>query len=145
GSGAKMGVLIDALLSLARLSRKQLKRDRVDISALAGEAAAGLMSANPERQGSMTIAAGVEAGADRELVRVVLENLLSNAFKYSAKTPGARIEVGMIGAEFFVKDNGAGFDMADAGQLFAPFQRLHTPAEFPGTGIGLATVQRIVN
>ncbi len=149
----KMGELIDALLSLARLTRSELKTSRVDLSVLAGEVLAQLAALDPHRAVETHVQPGITADADPRLARALLENLLGNAWKFTAKAPRARIDVGEIeiatsaGREVsvFVRDNGAGFDMAFASKLFAPFQRLHAAVEFPGTGIGLATAQRIVH
>jgi len=144
----RMGQLIDDLLNLSRLSRTEMSLQSVDISALAAEVAAALKQAEPSRNVVFDIAPKVVARGDKRLLAVVLENLISNAWKFTSKHPSARIEVGVAeknGARaYFVRDDGAGFDMAHVGNLFTPFQRLHGAAEFPGTGIGLATVRRIV-
>jgi signal transduction histidine kinase len=142
----RMGALIDDLLGLARLSRSPLKRQQVDVSLIARQVAAELAS---RQAGAVDLAIedGLTAHADARLVTVLLENLIGNAWKFSGKQDRPRIEVGRAVAPrraFFVRDNGAGFNMAYAHRLFAPFQRLHSAAEFEGTGIGLATVQRIV-
>jgi PAS domain S-box-containing protein len=143
----KMGELIDALLSLARVTRSELKLQQVDLSALAREVAAGLRASQPERTAEIVAQESLHAEVDARLARALLENLLGNAWKFTSKVPDTRIEFGADpdDGSFFVRDNGAGFDMAYAKKLFAPFHRLHTVAEFPGTGIGLATVQRIVH
>jgi PAS domain S-box-containing protein len=145
----KMGELIDGLLSLARVTRSELKRDRVELSAVAREATARLTASEPHRTVSVRVQEDLYAVADARLVRAMMDNLLGNAWKFTSRVPSACIEFGAIekdgAAAFFVRDNGAGFDMAFASKLFAPFQRLHTAEEFPGTGIGLATVQRIVH
>jgi PAS domain S-box-containing protein len=147
-SARKMADLIDGLLSLARLTRSDLKPTRVDLSALAREEAAQLAAAEPERAVDVRIQPQLHAQVDARLARALLHNLLGNAWKFTGRSKDARIEVGAMeqGASpvFFVRDNGAGFDMAFAGKLFAAFQRLHGGNEFPGTGIGLATAQRIV-
>jgi light-regulated signal transduction histidine kinase (bacteriophytochrome) len=148
-SGRRMSELIDALLALSRIGRQEMRHEGVDVSALALAILEGLREGEPGRDVAVSVAPGLEARADRALLRVVLENLLGNAWKYSAGRPGARIEVrattGADGARWFtVRDNGAGFDMAHADQLFLPFRRLHSEREFPGHGIGLATVARIV-
>ena len=144
----RMGQLIDDLLNLSRLTRSDMCRKQVDLSALAEEVVIWLQKLQPERQVEIAIAPGLVAHGDQRLLRVALENLLENAWKFTAKRPRARIEFGatqLDGATvYFVRDNGAGFDMAYADKLFGVFQRLHTTAEFEGTGIGLATVQRIV-
>jgi light-regulated signal transduction histidine kinase (bacteriophytochrome) len=143
-----MGQFIDALLHLARLGRAELKRQPLDLSNLA-RAVAGELTANyPARQVELQVEEGLTAEADMQLMHVVLENLLENAWKFTAKRPDARVEFGAVrGAPvpaYFVRDNGAGFDMAHVRQLFHPFQRLHRESEFSGTGIGLATVKRVV-
>lgn len=144
----RMGNLIDDMLELARVSRKELKRVDVDLAALAGEIAAALGELAPQRRAEWRIAPGLAAKADPVLVRALLDNLLGNAWKFTAERDTALIEVGLarFGAEdvFFVRDNGAGFEMAYAGKLFQPFQRLHDAKRFEGTGIGLAIVHRIV-
>jgi PAS domain S-box-containing protein len=146
----RMGALIDALLSLSRVARIELRRERLDLSAIA-RASAAQLAASDVAHGAIevTVADGLYAAADPHLARTVLDNLLSNARKFASRVPHARIEVGATETEdsraFFVRDNGAGFDMEFADKLFVPFQRLHTVTEFPGTGIGLATVQRIVH
>jgi len=144
----KMGELIDALLSLARVTRSDLKPERVDLSAVAHAAATAIASADPARSVELVIEPGLVAEIDPRLARAIFDNLLGNAWKFTRGTLGARVAVGLSkdGAPtFFVRDNGAGFDMAFTSKLFGPFQRLHTVGEFPGTGIGLATVQRIVH
>jgi light-regulated signal transduction histidine kinase (bacteriophytochrome) len=143
-----MNDLIEDLLSLSQISRAFMSRDRVDLSALSQQIRAELSAAKSDRTVEWVIADGLTCDADPRLVRVLLENLLGNAWKYTSKRASARIEVGSDKHHgetvFFVSDNGAGFSMEHADKLFAPFQRLHTTAEFPGTGIGLATVHRIV-
>jgi two-component system, NtrC family, sensor kinase len=148
-SAQRMGELIDDLLLLSRVGRAGLVRDRVDLSGIARVAAEELQRKDPDRQVTICIEEPLSAEADDGLMRVLLENLLGNAWKFTANVPAARIEVRAEqkegGTVFFVRDNGAGFDMSYAEKLFNPFQRLHTEAEFPGTGIGLATVHRIVD
>lgn len=145
----RMAELIDDLLTLSHVSRGERKNEQVDLSALAREIVAGLRQRDPGRDVSFVVAPGASAKGDSRLLRVVLENLLANAWKFTAKHAGARIEFGFFTREgkraFFVKDDGAGFDMAYAGKLFGPFQRLHSMTEFEGSGIGLATVQRIIH
>ncbi|MCL4294638.1 MAG: PAS domain S-box protein [Anaerolineae bacterium] len=147
----RMAELIDDLLTLSRLTRSEMRREPVNLSLLAQAIAAELRKSEPDRRVEFDIAPGLVVTADAPLMRVALENLLGNAWKYTAKHPSARIEVGRLApvnngkATYFVRDDGAGFDMAYAGKLFGAFQRLHTPAEFEGTGIGLATVQRIIH
>jgi PAS domain S-box-containing protein len=145
----KMAGLIDALLSLSRVSRGELHRQAVDLTAIVRACVARLASAEPNRTVELVIEEGVRAEIDPSLARVLLENLVTNAWKFTGRTAAPRVEFGVTGRDdartFFLRDNGAGFDMAYAEKLFAPFQRLHTVREFPGTGIGLATVQRIVH
>ena len=145
----RMSGLIDALLSLARVTRGELRRERIDLTAIARAAASRLAAAEPHRGVTVAIADGLWVDADPDLARTVVDNLLGNAWKFTSDAAAPRIEVGATGdggrRALFVRDNGAGFDMAFAGKLFAPFQRLHTVAEFPGTGIGLASVQRILH
>jgi light-regulated signal transduction histidine kinase (bacteriophytochrome) len=145
----RMAVLIDDMLVLSRISRTQVNRERVDISSLAQAVAEELGNQNPERSVAVNIQSDLSTYADRGLMRVLLNNLLGNAWKFTARTSNARIELSSQtqgkDTVFFVKDNGAGFDMAHANMLFQPFQRLHDEADFPGTGIGLATVQRVVD
>ncbi|MFB3820148.1 MAG: ATP-binding protein [Candidatus Methylomirabilales bacterium] len=145
----RMGELIDALLGLSRVSRAEMQRQAVDLGALARDVERDLRRAEPERRVEFVIAPGLAVHGDPSLLRAVLHNLLGNAWKFTAHRPDARIELGVSHADgrpvYWVRDNGAGFDMAYAGKLFAPFQRLHRQDEYPGTGIGLATVQRIVH
>ena len=144
-----MGELIDALLALSRVSRVELRAERVDLSALATAIARELKESQPDRQVEFDIAPGLVVEADSRLFRAMLGNLMENAWKYSAQRPVARIELGRSdsdnGAVYFVRDNGVGFDMAYVGRLFGAFQRLHRQAEYAGTGVGLATVQRILH
>lgn len=144
----RMGQLIDELLDLSRIGRAPLNRTQVDLSAMAREVVDELSEAYPERTVAVTIPSGIRGWADPLLVRVVLQNLLDNAWKYTGRSPEAAIAFGETEKEgepvYFVADNGAGFDMEYADKLFGPFQRLHTDAEFEGTGIGLATVRRII-
>jgi len=144
----RMGELIDALLSLSRVSRGEMRREVVDVSALARSIAAELQQTQPERDVTFLIEDGILANGDARLLRVVLENLLGNAFKFTRQHARATIEFGMSpGTEkptYFVRDDGAGFDMAYANKLFRAFHRLHPGTDFDGTGIGLVTVQRIV-
>jgi PAS domain S-box-containing protein len=145
----KMSALIDALLALSRVTRAELKQELVDISALAETVVADLRRAEPRREVAVNIEPGLVVQGDQRLLRAALENLIGNSWKFTAKTPGARIDLFSReeGSEraFHVRDNGAGFEMEYAGKLFGAFQRLHSPSEFGGTGIGLATVQRIVH
>ena len=144
-----MGGLIDAVLQLSRLARGELKRKKLDLSKIVDAIVSVLKELQPDRDMTFKIAHGVTAAGDEQLIKVALQNLLGNAVKYTGKTKQARIEFGVTNGDgrnvYFVRDNGAGFDMSFADKLFAPFQRAHAPAEFEGTGIGLATVQRIIN
>jgi len=140
-----MGNLMDGLLALARIGRAPLRIASVDVSRIAEEIVAELRNREPDRVVSVAIASGLVIRADERLVTVALENLLGNAWKFTAKVANAEIEVGARGDALYVRDNGAGFDMAHATKLYAPFQRLHGPSEFAGDGIGLATVARIIS
>jgi light-regulated signal transduction histidine kinase (bacteriophytochrome) len=149
-STQRMKALIDALLALARVSRHALEGQSVDFSALARLIAAELHRRQPTRQVNWVIADGLTTYGDPQLLHIVLDNLLSNAWKFTSTNAQARIEVGGQAAPdgtvvVFVRDNGAGFDMAYVDRLFGAFQRLHRDTEFPATGIGLATVQRIIH
>ena len=145
----KMATLIDDLLKLSRITRSELKREDVNLSALADEVIEELRKQEPERIVQCAIEPGVIVWGDVRLLRVVLDNLIGNAWKFTSKRPEARIEFGRQMQDdepvYFVRDNGAGFDMAYAEKLFGAFQRLHDSSEFPGTGIGLATAQRIIH
>lgn len=162
----RMGQLINDLLNLSRITRAEFTRQPVDLAALAREIAAELRQRDPGRQAEFVVADRLEANGDARLLRSALQNLMENAWKFTGSQPQARIEVGQIAeagmqpsnlvalqqpevanpqsSVFFVRDNGVGFDMAYADRLFAPFQRLHSAQTFPGTGIGLVTVQRII-
>jgi signal transduction histidine kinase len=148
GASQRMGQLIDDLLSLFRLTRTEMRPEKVDLSELAQSIAAELRHTLPDRVVRFVIAEELSVNGDRGLLRLALENLLGNAWKFTAKKPCATIEFGAKGDNgtrtYFVRDDGAGFDMAYVDKLFAPFQRLHGATEFQGTGIGLATVQRII-
>jgi len=148
GASVRAGRLIDDLLEFSRLSRGEIVRELVDLSVMARRIVEELGYADPTRKPSVEIAPSLSAHAGAQLIDVVLQNLLGNAWKFTAKNPDARIAFGIAEQQprtpYFVQDNGVGFDMAYAGKLFAPFQRLHKEADFPGTGIGLATVSRIV-
>jgi PAS domain S-box-containing protein len=147
-NAARMGRLIEDLLELSRLSRREIRRQEVDLSRLAGEIVADLRQLEPQRRVEVVIADGLADTADPVLLRNVMQNLLGNAWKFTRKVPVARIEFGvrtLDGARrYHVKDNGAGFDMKFADRLFGAFQRLHNQSEFEGTGIGLASVARIL-
>ena len=148
GAAHRMEQLVDDLLSLSLVSRGEMNRKEVDLSALAQQVCAGLRQVEPGRDVDCVVASGLTAHADAGLMRIVLENLIGNAQKFSAGRSGTKIEFGSVTAEsgpvYFVRDNGVGFDAAYADKLFAPFQRLHAQNEFTGTGIGLATVRRII-
>jgi signal transduction histidine kinase/PAS domain-containing protein len=145
----RMGRLIDDMLALARVNRSPLHFEHLDLAALARTVAEELAHSQPERQVEFAIAESLPDVADPNLIRVVLENLLGNAWKFTRTRNAARIEFSMAMAAgervYCVRDNGVGFDMVYADKLFGPFQRLHRPEEFPGTGIGLATVQRLIH
>jgi light-regulated signal transduction histidine kinase (bacteriophytochrome) len=144
----RMADLIDDLLSLARLSRQQMQWEVCDLSEIANGIVQSLAQANPERRVSVTIQPDKSVTADPGLMRSLLDNLLGNAWKYTSKVSSASIEFQVHQREaatiYCIKDNGAGFDMQYAHKLFEPFQRLHHAKEFEGTGIGLATVRKIV-
>lgn len=144
----EMELLIDAMLVLSRVTRSEMRCEEVDLGGLAREISTTLQEIHPDRAVEFIIDPQLIAEGDPELLKVALENLLENAWKYTGRRADARIEFGTLDGDeqriFFVRDNGAGFDMKDAGNLFKPFERLHSSAEFPGTGIGLATVQRII-
>jgi two-component system NtrC family sensor kinase len=145
----RMGELIDDLLRLARISAAELVRRDTDLSAIAREIAAELQAREPERDADVRIEAGMHASADGNLVRIALQNLLDNAWKFTGKLERATIEVGAepapAGTTYFVRDDGAGFDAKAAAHLFRPFKRMHAASEFSGTGIGLATARRIID
>ncbi len=147
-SSQLMGQLIDDILNLSRIIRAEIHLDKVDLSELANEVANELKRIQPERRVDFVITSGLEGYGDRNLLKLVFQNLLGNAFKFTGKQPEAKIEFGMTDcngeAAYFVRDNGVGFDMTYASKLFKPFQRLHRQEEFSGTGIGLASVQRII-
>jgi PAS domain S-box-containing protein len=152
----RMAQLIDDMLNLSRVMRSDMQRGRVDLTELAKTIAAELKKIEPERQVDFVIAEGLAVNGDKRLLELALENLLGNAWKFTGKHPRARIEFGVADQEglpagqagkpvYFVRDDGAGFEMAYAEKLFGAFQRLHSLTEFPGTGVGLATVQRIIH
>jgi signal transduction histidine kinase len=145
----RMGNLIDDMLHLSRVNRMEMTRERVDLSKMVAEIAAELPESAPERSVEFIIAPNLIAEADPRLLRIMLTNLLGNAWKFTSKRADARIEFGAstqdISQAYFIRDNGAGFDMTYASKLFGAFQRLHKATDFPGTGIGLAIVQRIVS
>jgi len=141
-------MLIDDMLNLARVARAEMRRERVNLTAMAQAIVADLRKTDGSRRVDCIIEENIEADGDAHLLRVALDNLLGNAWKYTSKHPTARIEFGQAQPNghrvYFVKDDGAGFDPAYAAKLFGAFQRLHGSSDFPGTGVGLATVQRIV-
>jgi light-regulated signal transduction histidine kinase (bacteriophytochrome) len=145
----RMGALIDALLTLSQVTRTELKPEALDLGVLIGEVVSQLEDDDPARTVEVVVQDGLAAWGDPLLVRTLLSNLIGNAWKFTSKVASARIEIGAgdhAGTRaFHVRDNGAGFDMAFASKLFIPFQRLHTIGQFAGTGIGLATAQRIVH
>jgi light-regulated signal transduction histidine kinase (bacteriophytochrome) len=145
----RMGLLIDDLIKLSRVTRADMHLQDVDLTALALQVAQDLQGRDPERPADFVIAEGLAAHGDARLLQIVLENLLGNAWKFTAGRAPTRIEFGRGESDgeevFYLRDNGAGFDMAYVDQLFRVFQRLHDSESFPGTGIGLATVQRIIH
>jgi light-regulated signal transduction histidine kinase (bacteriophytochrome) len=145
----EMGRLIDDLLHLSRVSRGDLRREDTDLAEIARSIAAHLSNDAPDREVEWDVVGPLVVDVDPRLIRILLENLLGNAWKFTRKRACARIQVGREMGEayavFFVRDNGAGFDMRFVDKLFGPFQRLHSTADFEGTGIGLATAQRIVH
>ncbi len=147
-SSQLMAQLMDDILNLSRITRTEIHLDKVNLSKLAQEATIELKSLQPARRVEFNIAPGLEAYGDSHLLKLVFDNLLGNAFKFTGKRRLGKMEFGVTrynGEQaYFVRDNGAGFDMAYADKLFKPFQRLHSKEEFPGTGIGLASVQNII-
>jgi signal transduction histidine kinase len=147
-SAKRMGQLIEDLLNLARVSRRSLERQPVDLTQVAKQVVADLQQREPDRAVEVSIWEGMRTEGDPHLLRIVLENLLGNAWKFTSRTDRARVEVGALkdrgNTTFFVRDNGAGFDMTYADKLFGAFQRLHAASDYAGTGIGLATVQRVI-
>ena len=145
---ARMSELIDDLLALSRVSRSEMNRGPVDLSALATTVTQTLQARSPQRSVAVEIVPGLSAEGDARLLQIALENLLGNAWKFTRKQPQPRIEFGVTRQDgmpiFFVRDNGAGFDMTHAGKLFGAFERLHADPAFEGTGIGLATVRRVI-
>jgi two-component system sensor histidine kinase/response regulator len=146
----RMGQLIDDLLNLSRFSRAEIRRHPIDLSAMVNEVVADLRANDPQRKVTVQVEPALMVEGDAGLLRIVLENLLRNAWKFTRNNPEARIQIGArpdpIGGPpaFFVRDNGVGFDLSTARRLFQPFQRLHSGAAFEGTGIGLAIVRRII-
>ncbi len=148
-SAQKMSTLINDLLDLSRVSRTILRKELINLTDLVGGIVGELQSRDPARKVTVEVARGLTAATDKRLIRIVLINLLENAWKYTAEAPHARIELGRenegLEAIFYIRDNGVGFDMSYADKLFTPFQRLHRDSEFEGTGIGLAIVQRVIS
>lgn len=144
----RMSGLIEDLLNLSRIGRSELTARPISLSQIAAEAAAAVRERHPAREVQLEIAPGMDVNADPRLLRIALENLLSNAWKYTARASRAQVTIGTQAGEhgpvYFVRDNGIGFDMKYADKLFVPFQRLHPETEFPGSGIGLVTIQRII-
>jgi signal transduction histidine kinase/ABC-type amino acid transport substrate-binding protein len=147
-AGKYMAHLIDDILELSRITRKELRRQQVDLSALVAAVVEDLRRGAPERDVHVSIAEGITVNGDPKLLRVALENLLGNAWKYSSRVEHASIEFGTVAEDgntaYYIRDNGVGFDMRYAEKLFHPFQRLHNSQDYEGTGVGLATVQRVV-
>jgi light-regulated signal transduction histidine kinase (bacteriophytochrome) len=144
----RMSSLIDDLLNLSRVTRSEMRREKLDLSAVVRSIAEELQRGTPSRKVTFVIADGLKVEGDSRLLRVAIENLLGNAWKYTSSHDSARIEFGLHQPNgrpaYFIRDDGAGFDPLYSNRLFGAFQRLHSMAEFPGTGIGLATVQRII-
>jgi len=145
----RMAVLIDDLLNLSRVTRTAVQPKFINLSNMAAEIADSLRESQPDRRATFSITPDLMVEADPHLIHIVMENLLNNAWKFTAKQEQANIEFGQLPRAkertFYVRDNGVGFDMAYVDKLFGVFQRLHSITEFPGTGVGLATVQRIIN
>ena len=145
----RMAQIIDALLQISGVSRSEMAREKVDLGAVARSVEAELRKAEPEREVEFRVASGIEAEGDPHLLRLVLQNLIGNAWKFTRKRKHARVELDADRRDgrtiYFVRDNGAGFDMAFVSKFFVPFARLHGQDEYPGQGVGLATVQRIVH
>jgi PAS domain S-box-containing protein len=140
----RLSELIDSLLSLTRLTRVEIQREWTNLSEIAAETVADLEVSSPENNSNFQIEPNIHAYGDPRLLRILLDNLLGNALKFSAEKDGTSIRFGRVGNEFFVSDEGAGFDMAYVHRLFQPFERLHSSQDYPGNGIGLATAHRIV-
>jgi PAS domain S-box-containing protein len=145
----RMAEIIDELLALSRVTRTEMHREKVDLSKMVQEVLTELQESQPERQVDLIVAPELVADGDPRLLNLVFDNLLGNAWKFTGNKSNAEIEFGLtwkgIDRVFFVRDNGAGFNMEYANKLFGAFQRLHSPEEFPGVGVGLATVKRIIN
>jgi PAS domain S-box-containing protein len=145
----RMAALIDDLLKLSRVTRTEMKREDIDLTSMSRELLSEFKKSQPNRESVLIVQDGMTVKGDERLLRIMLQNLFDNAWKFTRKKKTVRIECGILKQKknptFFIRDNGTGFDMAYADKLFGPFQRLHSSSEFPGTGIGLATVQRIVH
>ncbi len=145
----RMGILIDDLLSLSRVTRTEMRLEKADLGLIARSVAEELQKTQPERRAEFRIEEDLGAFVDSHLIRITLENLLGNAWKFTSKRESACIEFGRTqrdgGFTYYVRDDGAGFDPTYADRLFGAFQRLHDKNDFPGTGVGLATVQRIIH
>jgi signal transduction histidine kinase len=144
GGCGRMAEMIDGLLQLSNLAPRPLRREPVDLSAIAMRVVSDLQALDPGRVVNVLLSPGLVVPADRPLVTLVLQNLIGNAWKFTGRTASPRIEVGRTGEWIYVRDNGAGFDPATAAGLFTPFQRFHSREEFEGSGIGLATVGKII-
>jgi light-regulated signal transduction histidine kinase (bacteriophytochrome) len=147
-AGLQMDKLIEDLLKLSRVARGEIQHQQINLSGIAQQIAEELTKTEPTRTVEFAIAPNVSANGDERLLRLVMDNLLRNAWKFTGKKPQARIEFGRENGDtspFFVRDNGVGFDMTYAGKLFGVFQRLHSVSDFSGSGVGLAIVQRVVN
>jgi two-component system, sensor histidine kinase and response regulator len=148
-STARMTSVFDGLQMLFRLTSGEIRREELDISAMATEVGHEMQAADPEARTQFEVARGITASGDRRLIQILLSNLINNAWKFSRPTPSPHVTIGreMVDGEsrIFVRDNGVGFDMIDSHRLFGAFQRLHSQSEFPGAGIGLATARRVVN
>jgi light-regulated signal transduction histidine kinase (bacteriophytochrome) len=147
-SSELMGQIMDDLLKLSRVTRSEINFEKVNLSDMARKVVEELQKDEPQRKVKITITPDMTAFGDKNLLNIMLQNLLGNAWKYTSKTTKPQIEMGTVEHNgkraYFVRDNGVGFDMAYANKLFQPFQRFHKASEFAGTGIGLATVQRII-
>jgi len=144
-AAGRMADLVRSLLELSRAGRAAITRTTVDVTVTAHAILDGLRCREPDRDIDVTVDANLRADVDADLMNVVLENLIGNAWKYTRRTDKPRIEIGCEDGAFYVRDNGAGFSMDHAGNLFRPYRRLHADSEFPGTGVGLSTVFRIID
>ena len=144
-----MSQLTDDILKLSRITRAEIHKESVNLSEMARSITNDLKATQPERQSEFIIAPDLVVDADKALLEILLRNLLENSWKYTAKCPYTRIEIGALSQDgktvYFVKDNGVGFDMKYSDKLFQPFQRLHSDKDYPGTGIGLATAARVIH